>query len=281
MSNTPNMNNNQNWRAEKEEERKAVFQMIDTAAKDIVQSPARFKNYLKLQGLFDRYSVTNVLLINKQKPSATKLRDYEGWAKEERHILKGQHGISIIHPERFTRQDGTEGVSYQVKKIFDVTQVSGVEKGAFPNGRDRIVNVLLKALPYKMKEVPSLDFQNNGAYYKTDEECLYVVSGARNDEYFLQFLSLEIGYAEIRGQFPFMYDETANFLAKCVACEVCSRYGQNINLFEFDDIPENWKQMEPKEIRKQLDTIRSASNRIIARTNEILYHRSKETEQDR
>lgn len=276
-----NMAQNINWKEEKEKEKKVVFKMIDDSAKDIVISPAKLKNYLKLQGQFDRYSVSNVLLINKQKPSASKLRDFEGWAKEDRHILKGQKGISIIHPEKYTRQDGTEGVSYQIKKIFDVTQVSGIEKGSFPPGRDRIVNVLLQALPYKMQEVPKLDFQNNGAYYQSDEECLYVVSGAKNEQYFLPFLSLEIGYAEIRGQFPFMDDTTANFLGKCVACEVCSRYGQNIDLFEFDDIPESWKVMQPKDIRKQLDTIRAAANRIIVRTNEILYHRSKETEQAR
>ncbi|MBO4888575.1 MAG: hypothetical protein J5589_09730 [Firmicutes bacterium] len=276
-----NMPNNPNWKAEKSEERKEVFRMLDISTKEILESPMRFKNYLKLQGQFDRYSVTNVLLINKQKPAATKLKDFDGWAKEDRHIIKGMHAIKILQPEKYTMQDGREGTSYQVKKIFDVSQVTGVEKSAFPTGRDRMVTTLVRALPYQVKEVESLDFDNNGAYYQEDEQCLYVVSGARNNQYFLQFLTMEIGYAEIKNQFIHMDDPMANFMAKCVACEVCGRYGQNVDPFEFDDIPDDWKKLEPKDLRKRLNDVREASNRIIARTNEILYHRSKERDQVR
>lgn len=276
-----NMQNNPNWKQEKSEERKEVFRMLDISTKEILESPMRFKNYLKLQGQFDRYSVTNVLLINKQKPSATKLKDFDGWAKEDRHIIKGMHGIKILQPEKYTMQDGREGTSYQVKKIFDVSQVTGIEKSAFPTGRDRMVTTLVRTLPYQVKEVESLDFDNNGAYYQEDEQCLYVVSGARNNQYFLQFLTMEIGYAEIKNQFIHMDDPMANFMAKCVACEVCGRYGQNIDPFEFDDIPDDWKKLQPKDLRKRLNDIREASNRIIARTSEVLYHRSKERDQVR
>ena len=276
-----NMQNNPNWKQGKSEERKEVFRMLDISTKEILESPMRFKNYLKLQGQFDRYSVTNVLLINKQKPSATKLKDFDGWAKEDRHIIKGMHAIKILQPEKYTMQDGSEGTSYQVKKIFDVSQVTGVEKSSFPTGRDRMVTTLVRALPYQVKEVESLDFDNNGAYYQEDEQCLYVVSGARNNQYFLQFLTMEIGYAEIKNQFIHMDDPMANFMAKCVACEVCGRYGQNIDPFEFDDIPDDWKKLQPKDLRKRLNDVREASNRIIARTNEILYHRSKELDQVR
>ena len=276
-----NMPNNPNWKQEKSEERKEVFRMLDISTKEILESPMRFKNYLKLQGQFDRYSVTNVLLINKQKPSATKLKDFDGWAKEDRHIIKGMHGIKILQPEKYTMQDGREGTSYQVKKIFDVSQVTGIEKSAFPTGRDRMVTTLVRTLPYQVKEVESLDFDNNGAYYQEDEQCLYVVSGARNNQYFLQFLTMEIGYAEIKNQFIHMDDPMANFMAKCVACEVCGRYGQNIDPFEFDDIPDDWKKLQPKDLRKRLNDIREASNRIIARTSEVLYHRSKERDQVR
>lgn len=276
-----NMQNNPNWKQGKSEERKEVFRMLDISTKEILESPMRFKNYLKLQGQFDRYSVTNVLLINKQKPSATKLKDFDGWAKEDRHIIKGMHAIKILQPEKYTMQDGSEGTSYQVKKIFDVSQVTGVEKSSFPTGRDRMVTTLVRALPYQVKEVESLDFDNNGAYYQEDEQCLYVVSGARNNQYFLQFLTMEIGYAEIKNQFIHMDDPMANFMAKCVACEVCGRYGQNIDPFEFDDIPDDWKKLQPKDLRKRLNDVREASNRIIARTNEILYHRSKERDQVR
>lgn len=268
----------QDWKAEKEAERKELLGRVSTCAKEVTQSPARFKNYLKLQGIFDRYSVANVLLINNQKPGATRLKDFEGWAAENRRILKGEKGISILHPKTYTRADGTEGVSYEVKKLFDITQVSGIREGGFPPGANRIADILIQTAPYDVREVDRLDFDNNGVYYNDQQGCLYIVAREKTREQFCQFLTLEIAYAQVVSEYPSMDPDSANFMAKCVACSVCSKFGQKITYFEFDDLPDNWRDLEPKEIRKQLDMIRSSSNRIIARASEELYHKVQKQE---
>ena len=273
-----NGSQNQDWRAQKEAERKETMHMINDAAFEIMLSPVRFKNYLKLQGMFDRYSVANVLLINKQKPGATKLKDFKSWSEEGRKILKGEKGINIIQPEKYQKQDGTEGISYNVKKVFDVSQVTGIEREAFRNKPQRIADVLLKTCPFPVQEAAKLDFESNGVYYDENQKTLFVVSSEKGKDYFCQYLALEIGFAEVQKRAAGMPETMANFQAKCIACEVCSRYGQDTQCFEFDDIPSEWRDLESKKLRSVLDDIRADANRIIARGNEVLYHKEKEAE---
>lgn len=44
----------------------------------------------------DRYSATNALLIYKQCPEATQLKDFDGWREENVRIKKGAKSISIL-----------------------------------------------------------------------------------------------------------------------------------------------------------------------------------------
>ena len=108
-------------RAEKEK----VYQMIDDAAREIVSDPEKFKNFLDTQSRMDRYSAANALLIYSQYPQATQLKDFDDWGKDNVKITKGAKSISILEPVEYTRADGSPGISYNVKKVFDVTQTNG------------------------------------------------------------------------------------------------------------------------------------------------------------
>ena len=89
---------------------------------------------------------------------------------------------------------------------------------------------------------------------------------------------MEIGFAEVQKRAAGMPETMANFQAKCIACIVCSRYGQDTQCFEFDDLPAEWRDLGSKELRGVLDNIRADANRIIARGNEVLYNKEKEAE---
>ena len=108
-------------RAEKEK----VYQMIDDAAREIVSDPEKFKSFLDTQSRMDRYSAANALLIYSQYPQATQLKDFDDWGKDNVKITKGAKSISILEPVEYTRADGSPGISYNVKKVFDVTQTNG------------------------------------------------------------------------------------------------------------------------------------------------------------
>ena len=107
-------------RAEKEK----VYQMIDDAAREIVSDPEKFKSFLDTQSRMDRYSAANALLIYSQYPQATQLKDFDDWGKDNVKITKGAKSISILEPVEYTRADGSPGISYNVKKVFDVTQTN-------------------------------------------------------------------------------------------------------------------------------------------------------------
>ncbi len=54
---------------------------------------------------FHRYSVNNTMLIYMQKPDATLVCGYNKWKNQfERHVKKGEHGITIIAPTPFKKK---------------------------------------------------------------------------------------------------------------------------------------------------------------------------------
>ena len=57
-----------------------------------------FRDYLKVQGRFDRYSVTNAVLVSAQMPNATKLKDYRKWRSERVYVYKGANKVVILEP---------------------------------------------------------------------------------------------------------------------------------------------------------------------------------------
>lgn len=112
----------------KRAEKEAVYQMADEAVEEIVNDPEKFTAFLDTQSRMDRYSAVNALLIYKQLPTATQLKDYDDWSKENVRVSKGAKSISILEPVEYTKKDGSTGVSYNVKKVFDVSQTNGAKR---------------------------------------------------------------------------------------------------------------------------------------------------------
>ena len=106
-------------------EKEAVYQMSVDAAKAIVSDPEKFKAFLDTQSRLDRYSAVNALLIFKQLPEASQLKNFDDWSKDNIKITKGAKSISILEPVEYAKRDGTTGISYNVKKVFDVSQTNG------------------------------------------------------------------------------------------------------------------------------------------------------------
>ena len=61
--------------------------------------------YLSVMSRFHRYSVNNTMLIYMQKPDATLVAGYNKWKNQfERHVKRGEHGITIIAPTPFKKK---------------------------------------------------------------------------------------------------------------------------------------------------------------------------------
>ena len=115
----------EDWKNHKKEEKDKLYEMIDKSLEEIKENSDNFKKYLDLQSKFNNYSVNNTMLIYAQNREATKVRGFDEWKKYGANILNGEKGIMILEPtEKFTREDGTEGMYFNVKRVFDVSQTS-------------------------------------------------------------------------------------------------------------------------------------------------------------
>jgi len=137
--------NKEEWAAQKKQERESAFAMIDETAQRMANDGSLFQSYLDVQARFDRYSVGNAVLITAQKADATQLSDFKGWKNNGVFIKKGESGIVLLEPgEEYTKEDGTVGVSYNSKKVFDISQTTAKAKDRPAMKRDE--RLLLKAI---------------------------------------------------------------------------------------------------------------------------------------
>ena len=67
------------WIEKKKQERAEAYELLDTATDEITKDAERFRDFLNTQAQFDRYSVSNALLIAYQHPGATKVADFSTW----------------------------------------------------------------------------------------------------------------------------------------------------------------------------------------------------------
>ena len=104
------------WAAAKQAQRKEAYELIDNTCSEMMASGDSFRQYLDVQGRFDRYSVANAILVSAQMPEATQLKEYSKWKANRVYVNKDAQKIIILEPSKeYTREDGTKGVSYNAK----------------------------------------------------------------------------------------------------------------------------------------------------------------------
>ena len=149
--------------------------MADETAMGIVASPEKFKAFLDTQSRLDRYSAVNALLIFKQLPEASQLKNFDDWSKDNIKITKGAKSISILEPVEYAKRDGTTGISYNVKKVFDVSQTNGKRPPAPTVNRDpkALITTMLDSSPVNVEAADDLPYPNMAAFYNNEEQTLY------------------------------------------------------------------------------------------------------------
>ena len=240
----------------KQEEKEAVYNLIDTAISDIVNNPAEFQKYLDTQARMDRYSAANALLIYKQCPEATQLKDFNGWRDDNIRVKKGAKSISILEPVDYTKADGSTGISYNVKKAFDISQTNGRRQPAPTVNRDpkNLVSVMLDTSPVNCESSSELPNPDAVAYYDNDKNTLFIKKGVGDSVALFQGVALELGYAELSGRSDSYSRKDMSFQAVCVGYMLCKKYGVEAKNFAVDRIPPEWKNKEPKEVRADVIT---------------------------
>lgn len=262
----------------KKAEKERVYQMVDDTAMQIVNDPEKFRAFLDTQSRMDRYSAANALLIFNQLPEATQLKDFDDWGKDNVKIVKGAKSISILEPVEYARQDGTTGISYNVKKMFDVSQTNGRQTPAVSVNRDpkALITTMLDACPVEVEATNELPFPNMAAFYNNEKQTLYVKRNVGDSVAVAQCVAQELGHAQLSINSDTYSRRDMGFQAVCIGYMLCKKYGVDTQNFAIDRIPESLKEKEPKEIRAELSKTRNAMSEINSRISEELYRKKQE-----
>jgi hypothetical protein len=85
--------------------------------------------YVNACGVFHRYSLFNQFLIYMDNPDATRVAGFTTWKKLNRFAKKGEHGIPILAPCIYKKEDskGKEktNIFFKTVYVFDVAQTEG------------------------------------------------------------------------------------------------------------------------------------------------------------
>ena len=234
--------------------------MLDTATEEITQDAEKFRDYLNTQARFDRYSVSNALLIAYQHPGATRVADFSTWKESDVSVNKGEKAIIMLEPgKEFTREDGTTGFSVNVKKVFDISQTSKSEADTRRRKPDERVAIkaLIASSPCEIVMVDELKIAN--ARYSPEKDTVFIVRGLEANEIF-RALSFEIAIAKCSKNG--IERKEAMFPAYCSAYILCERNGFDTGDFNFEKVPEQFNDKESKDIRKELGTVRDMASEI-------------------
>ena len=273
----------QEWVEKKQLEKESVYQLIDSTAEEISENPDKLKAFLDVQARMDKYSSANALLIYSQLPEATRLKDFAGWGEDNVRVKKGAKSISILEPVEYTKSDGSQGISYNVKKMFDVSQTNGKKQPAPTLNRDTddIIAVMVDTSPVNVELIDEMPQPGMGAFYKNEDQTLYIQRGFDDSVKLVQNIAQELAFAQLSIQSDSYSRRDMGFKAVCVGYMVCKKLGVETKSFAVNRIPADWKDMDAKAVRSELSQMRSALGEIATRVSDELYRQKQERTKDR
>ena len=269
------------WAANKKAEREQAYSLMAAMAKNVAAHADKLRSYLDVQSRFNKYSVGNALLVTAQMPDATRLADYKTWKEAGVHVKKGETGIVILEPgKEYTRADGSTGVSYNSKKVFDISQTDSENNPGSAESYDMrfLVKALINDAPCRLLIViPGKVPVGLQAYYEPEDKTILIRENANAD-----LLFKEIARALALAHLDRSKQEVPKswFIADCASYILCKKFDLSLEEFKFDSLPEEFKDADDKEVRRQLGIIRDTANAILSDMQRGMEKQKEEAERN-
>jgi len=251
------------YAAKKKVEREDVFTLSDQTALEVAGDGGKFKSFLDLQSRLDRYSAVNALLIFAKNPAASRLGNFDYWKRQNCSVKPGQTAISILEPHEYAKEDGSPGTGYNIKKVFDISQVDTRKLRNTPpsNYTERqILGALISKYPMKIMGVDELP-DDLGATTNLDGD-IFVRKGMEFSDTF-RSVAYEMTGAELATD-PELSPEQ-EFCAYSATYLLCKKYGAETQKFDFDKVGSVFDGMDAQEVKGELTQIRDAAEEIFGR----------------
>lgn len=252
--------NKEEWAAAKQAQRQEAYEMIDNTCAEMMESGDSFRQYLDVQGRFDRYSVNNAILVSAQMPEATQLKERAAWKQSRVYVNKDAQKIVILEPgKEYTREDGTKAVGYNAKEVFDVSETSAKDRQPPQEAKTmrELVSAMIDASPVGFQPVEELEVP---AFYDSFQQTIFIRTGLSEEQLFVS-MAKEVSAAV----FDFKHNESrdaSDFKSFCVAYMVSSRYGVDTRGFNFDRLPKEYEGMDTQAFKGELGSMRDVLGEI-------------------
>lgn len=267
-----NSYNKEEWKKKKQEQLQNAYNMIEEATEELKNDSSFFKSYLDVQSRFDKYTVRNALLLTKQLPNATQLKDYNGW-KEAKVNFKTRYPkrVVILEPgEAYTNKEGKKVTPIYSKEVIDIS-----ETNLKPNSRTYDKKLILQSLlhnaPADIKAVDSLE-DGKMCNWDKDNNVIYV---CRSEDYNLVINSVAKELANIN-----LYENTNNYdqvQAECISYMICKKYGIDVDLENIDKLSLRFSNMESKDIKDELSNMKNVFEDINNNIGQYLDEKLKDS----
>ena len=252
--------NKEEWAAQKQEQRKEAYELIDNTCSEMMANGDSFRQYLDVQGHFDRYSVNNAILVSAQMPEATQLKDYGSWKQSRVYVDKDAQKVTILEPgKEYQRDDGSKAVGYNAKIVYDVSQTSAKDRQQPQEQKTmrELVSAMIDASPVSFVPVDDLELP---AFYDSSQQTIFIKTGLSEEQLFVS-MAKEVSAAVFDCKHKESRDDS-DFKSFCVAYMVSSRYGVDTKGFSFDKLPKEFEGMETQAFKGELSSMRDVLGEI-------------------
>lgn len=261
------------WAAKKKAERDDIYDLADATAEEVCTDSGKFREYLDVQANFRHYSATNALLILAFNKDASKLGDKDYWRDQGVYIKRQEFSrpIKIIESNgEYTRDDGSIGVSYNIKRVYDISQTTARMKAQPPISYDEraLLNALIYKRPVPIQSVDELPGGAN-AVYDHEQKAIFVCRGLSANDLFCG-VSKALAQAELAMTGDEYIPDNASFKAHCVSYILGKEFGVDVSEYVFDNPADLLRTDDPQEIRAELSEIRDTAFDISARMTRSL-----------
>ena len=248
------------WAAQKQAQRKEAYELIDNTCSEMMISGDSFRQYLDVQGRFDRYSVNNAILVSAQMPEATQLKEKAAWKQSRVYVNKDAKKVVILEPSKeYTRDDGSKAVGYNAKEVYDISETSAKDRQEAQEKKSmrEIVSALIDASPVPFVPVADLEMP---AYYDSEQQSIFIRTGLNEEQLFVS-MAKEVSAAV----FDFKHNESreaSEFKSYCVAYMISSRYGVDTRGFNFSRLPKELAETDTQAFKGELGSMRNVLGEI-------------------
>ncbi len=248
------------WAAQKQAQRKEAYELIDNTCSEMMISGDSFRQYLDVQGRFDRYSVNNAILVSAQMPEATQLKEKAAWKQSRIYVNKDAQKVVILEPSKeYTREDGSKAVGYNAKEVYDISETSAKDRQEAQEKKSmrELVSALIDASPVPFVPVADLEMP---AYYDSEQQSIFIRTGLNEEQLFVS-MAKEVSAAV----FDFKHNESreaSEFKSYCVAYMVSSRYGVDTRGFNFSRLPKELAETDTQAFKGELGSMRDVLGEI-------------------